>query len=119
MYENGRQVNRYAAKQIHRDKVKRKFTPYWFSSYEAYVAFWEDDKIPNSSSYQRAIDSGWVPWHRRWWNGHGSQFPWKKHLKEDAHIKARAHYRQELAHYDIEEDNIDMQKKFSDPWCWD
>lgn len=119
MYENGKKLNHHARKEIHREKTKRKFTPYYFSSYESYVAFWEEDKIPYSESLQKKIDSGWVAWHLRWWNGHDSQFPWKKHLKEDAHSKCRAHYRQELAHYDIEEDEIDMQKKFSDPWCWD
>ena len=119
MYENGQRLNRYARKVIHCKKMKRKFTPYYFSSFESYVDFWEKDRIPYSEAFQNAIDSGWTPWHLRWWNGCDSQFPWKRNLKEDAHSKERAHYRNELAHYDIEEDDIDMQKKFSDPWCWD
>ena len=119
MYENGKKLNRHARQEIHREKTKRKFTPFWYASYESYVEKEEQERWFHSPFYERKMENGWTPWHRRWWKGHDSQFSWKKHLKEDAHSKERAHYRQELAHYDIEEDDMDMPKKFSDPWCWD
>lgn len=118
MYENGRKLNRHARKEIHREKKKLKFTPLEYSSYEKYVENEESQDWFHSSLWQKKVANGWVPWHRRWWSElHG--FIHKKYLKEDAHSKERAHYRDELAHYDIEEDEMDMPKKFSDPWCWD
>ena len=118
MYENGRKVNRHAAQEIHRDKMKRKFTPLEYSSYESYVDAEEKSNWFNSDWIRGKIEKDWIPWHRKWWHDvHG--FVHRSLLKKDAHTKERAHYRQELAHYDIEEDEIDMPKKFSDPWCWD
>ena len=118
MYENGRKVNRHAAQEIHRDKMKRKFTPLEYSSFDSYADEMERQDRYHSRSWQNIVDNGGVPWHLRWWHDvHG--FVRRSLLKKDAHTKERAHYRQELAHYDIEEDEIDMQKKFSDPWCWD
>lgn len=119
MYENGKKLNRYTAKKIHQNRIKRKFTPLNFSSYDSYVKDEEQKHWFHSMFYEKKISNGWIPWHRRWWNGRDSQYPWKKNLKKDSHSKERAHYREELAHYDINEDNINIQKKFSDPWAWD
>ena len=118
MYENGKRLNKHAKNEIHRKERKRKFTPLQYSSYESFVESKENSSWFNSEWIQDKIKNGWLPWHRKWWHDvHG--FIHKKPMKKEAHGKARAHYRQELAHYDIEEDEIDMQKKFSDPWCWD
>ena len=118
MYENGKRLNKHAKNEIHRKNQKRKFTPIQYSSYESFVEHMEALEPYHGRSERHAVENGGVPWHRRWWHDvHG--FVHRKLLKQDAHTKERAHYRQELAHYDIEEDEIDMQKKFSDPWCWD
>lgn len=49
MYENGRQVNRYAAKMIHKKKLKKLYRRYWWgrglkgNSWEDYVAHADED----------------------------------------------------------------------------
>lgn len=118
MYENNRKLNRHERKQVHREKTKRRFTPTCYASYEDYIKAQNDIGLYDIPYYKKRIDSGWVPPHERWWKGH---LPYirKKFLKEDAHTKERAYYRDQLAHYDIEEDNIDTKTRFSDPWCWD
>ena len=57
MYENGRKVNRHAAQEIHRDKMKRKFTPLQYSSYESYVEDEENQNWFKSSWTQNKINT--------------------------------------------------------------
>lgn len=110
--------NRYERKQIHQRKTKRRFTPLNYSSYDIYVQSEDAQECMNYPFYQRLLNRGWKPWHHKWWKGYQS---WgrKKFLKDDAHQKERAYYKQQLAHYNIDEDVLHTQKKFSDPWYWD
>lgn len=117
MYENGEKLNRHARKELHRKKQKRKFTPLQYNSYESYAQEQDNHMYPNSLSYVKRVDNGWIPWHRRWWQ-EPIRCLRKKLLKEDAHEKERAHYRQQLSGYDEEENDIDTTKRFSDPWIF-
>lgn len=117
MLDNGKRLNRHARKQVCQRKMKRKATPLNYSSFDTYVEDEDKKEWMQSPHTQRMIHNGWKPYHHQWWKARWDCL-YKKYLKEEARIKARSHYRTQLAHYDVEEDSIQMKKKFGDPWNW-
>lgn len=121
MYENGTMLNRYAAKDIHRKKRQRQFTPKYYSSYRDYK---EDQERKHGSWFWTEIQRshGHRPDWERWWHAYsGWTHPgWKKILKKENNSSARVYYRDLLATYDPEEDIIIIEpNRFKDPWAYD
>lgn len=138
MYENGKQVNRYAAKKRHQDILKKQYTPKEYSSYEEYkehcikkflahelwFASWTHARYfeEKQSRKDKQRQSGKKEYYEKWWGMNRSQ--WKKFLKNDAHRSTRQFYRdycQKVMNFDGEEDDFDspLQVRASDPWFWD
>lgn len=118
MYENGKRLNRYARKLLHKTKMKRKATPLCYSSFKVYAEDEDKKEWMQLSYWQEKIRNGWKPDHHKWWKPRWDCIK-KKCLKEEAREKARSYYREQLAHYDINEDSIQMKKRFGEPWDWD
>lgn len=118
MYENGKRLNRYARKLRHKTKMKRKATPLCYSSFNAYADDEDKKEWIQLSYWQEKMRNGWKPDHHKWWKPRWNCLH-KKLLKEDARVKTRSHYKQQLAHYDVNDDAIHMQKRFSNPLYFD
>lgn len=121
MYENGKMVNRYEAKNIHRKKRQRQFTPKHYASYQDYKSD-QEQKYGSWSWIQIRRSHGHRPDWEKWWHAYsGWTNPgWKKILKKENHSAARGYYRDVLATYDPEEDILIIEvDRFKDPWAYD
>ena len=122
MYENGMMVNRYEAKNIHRKKRQRQFTPKYYASYQDYKSdqerkygtwFWT--KIQRSHGHR----PDWECW---WHSYSGWVNPgWKKMLKKQNSSSARRYYKDHLATMIPEEEDLIIidPNRFKDPWAYD
>lgn len=126
MYENGKRVNRYAAKVFHRNRLKKNHTPRWYSSYDIYCQErqnFEDSLMQENSWYaerrKKRLINGYKQYFEKWWKGYSGIYAgsWKKTLKREDHRKCRSFYRQEIHKAMMDEDaDIYIQKKFEDDW---
>lgn len=142
-YDNGKQVNRYAAQKHHRDELKRRHTPIYYPSYDEYCAarrrkdaeadLWFQDNWPEgefekfAEERQRKRDNGMLDYYEKWWKAY-SYFcgpGWKKNLKQFAKRKRRQYYREycnamrNYAYDDMDDEETPMIDRFDDPWNWD
>ena len=88
MYENGKQMNRYANKMIHKQKIKNKYRRDWF---RRPCASWED-----FSAHRYEWDD------LRYWRisyDTGS----RRFASDCSNSKLRAEFKEELAHMEYEE----------------
>lgn len=119
MYENGIAVNRYAAKNLHRKKRQRQFTPRHYSSYAVYK---EDRESKYGDMYEdRRLHGGRPDW-EKWWHAYSGWVNpgWKKILKNENSSSARRYYKNQLATLDPEEDLLIIEaNRFKDPWAFD
>jgi len=135
VYQNGQRLNRHARKRRHIDNLKRRSTPYEFSSYESFVEYeryWDAFRDGMFAAmygdyYPRRTPTG-RPWYERYWEAYtGYVSPgWKKNLKTQAHRDERRYWREHLGDVmkmeDIEDEETPHERRgrrHSDPWHWD
>ena len=106
MYENGKQMNRYANKMIHKRKLKDKFRNDWFrrpcASWEDYAAH-RDEYFDDLRYWRISYDSGV-----------------RKFASDCSNSRLRSEYKNELAHVDYEDmyapQHADYRKHFDYWW---
>ena len=104
MYENGRQINRYANKMIHKRKMKRKFLEGGYISY----AGW-DSYVAHSN------ERTWLEYWKYYYISGTREF-----ARRCTRRKIRAGFRQDLARLDVEDmfaPQRGQYKKFFD-YAW-
>ena len=122
-YENGKQVNRYANIKDHKRKLRKRFSRWVFFSKENYEQ--EQDRVDEafdnlygvSEKEQKRRDSGWKPWHKRYWRLKNDDC--KKNLKHYQHRATRRYYKNQLDKADVE-DGVEMipDNRIEDAWNW-
>lgn len=106
MYENGRQMNRYANKMIHKRKQKNLYRRLWFGGFQA--SSWED-----YAAHARDSDP------LKYWKTYYLSGP-KRYAKQQTNNIARARFREDVSSTEYEDmyapQRAEYQRFFD--FCW-
>ena len=129
MYQNGKQLNRYAAKCKHQDDLKRKFLVVsHHSSLDRLAQSVEQFHVCNvyGRHYWEHLmnekEHGNKPWFDCWWHAYDNYYGkrnWKHFSNSERRRAGRRYIKEELDCIDYDDHGNVLPARYNDYWYWD